>query len=122
MRAILVPTHPAKPVEIIAVEPGFENLARAIGGPCRYIERFHCPLTPYHNLVGVIDEDGQYNGQHPNQRAWPLYPLSGYTLAGPVLVMAEKFDPLEGADFCDLPDPDQALALVVDLLERTHHA
>ena len=120
MRAIKITPNPAEPIEIIAVEPGFRNLARAIGGPCEYIERFRCPLTHAFSLVGVCDEDGLSNGQPDNQRAWPLYPVPGYTLKGTVLVLREEFDPMEGADFADMDEAmaEAARRLVVDLLER----
>lgn len=117
MRAIKIPVDPAKPLEIVAVEYGYQNLAKEIGGPCQYIERFRCPLTERYGLVGLCDEDGQSNGQRDNQRAWPLYPMPGYTLKGPVLVMREGMTP-EGPDFVDLDDPEMTLALVVGLLER----
>ena len=51
-----------------------------------------------------------------------LYPVPGYQLKGDVLVMAEKFDPLEGADFVDLPDERAAFLAVINLIagaERT---
>lgn len=121
MRAIRVPVNPADPIEVVSVEYGFESLAAAIGGPCRYIERFRCPLTPAHYLVGICDEDGQYNGQPPNQRAWPLYPVPDYTLRGDVLVMAEGMTP-EGVDFVDMTAEQAQVAhdLVVGLLEGAY--
>jgi hypothetical protein len=117
MRAIRVPVDPAEPLEIVVVESHYPSIAKAIGGPCEFIERFRCPLTPAFNLVGVLDENGQYNGQPENQRAWPLYPMEGYTLKGPVLVMQEGMTP-DGPDFVDLEYPEEARALVVGLLER----
>jgi hypothetical protein len=116
VKAIRISPDPAEPIEIIEVEGQWQSLALAIGGPCHYIERFRCPLTPQHNLVGVLDEDGQYNGQRLNQRAWPLYPVPGYTLRGTVLVLAEGMTP-EGIEFVDMPDPEAARSIVVSLLE-----
>jgi len=122
VRAIKIDPNPAVPIEIIAVESGYQNLAAAIGGGCRYIERFACPLTPTYGLVGVCDEEGQYSSkQRENQRAWPLYPVPNYALKGAVLVMGEGLTP-GGIDFIDLPNPDLAMSLVATLLERTHHA
>lgn len=122
MRAIRVPVNPSEACEIVAVDYGFESLAARIGGPCRYVERFRCPLTPIHNLVGVCDEDGQYNGQPENQRAWPLYPVPGYTMRGDVLVIAEGDTP-EGPDFVDMSAEraEVALSLVVGLVEGAYH-
>lgn len=121
MRAIRVPANVTEPCEIVAVDYGFESIAATIGGPCRYIERFRCPLTPIHNLVGICDEDGQYNGQPENQRSWPLYPVSGYTMRGDVLVMAEEMTP-EGVDFVDMSAEraEVALNLVVGLVEGAY--
>lgn len=122
MRAVKIPADTEQPIHLVEVEKDWQQLAAAIGGPCHYIERFKCPLTPVHGLVGVLDEDGQFNGQPDNPRAWELYPLQGYVLKGDVLVMAERLDPLEGADFVDLPDPGVALSLVTSLLEGARHA
>jgi len=123
MRAIRVPVNPAEACEVVTVDSSdFESLAAKIGGPCKYIERFRCPLTPVHGLVGICDEEGQYNGQPENMRAWPLYPVPGYALRGDVLVMAEEFDPMEGADFVDMTaeQAEVALALVVGLVEGAY--
>lgn len=118
MRAVQIPIDPAVPVRLVEVGTGYQSFAKAIGGPCQYIERVRCPLTTF-GLVTVVDEDGLFNDQPPNPRAWPLYPVPGYTLHGAVLVMAEGMT-AEGIDFVDLPgDGSQALALVTDLLERS---
>ena len=127
MKAIKVPADPRRPIVTIEVgHPGrpwsYEDLAAAIGGQCEYAERFACPLTREYGLVGVTDEMGQYHDGQPNERAWALYPVPGYQLKGDVLVMAEKFDPLEGADFVDLPDERAAFLAVINLIagaERT---
>lgn len=118
MHAVKIPVDPAQPLEVVTVEHGYRHLARAIGGPCEYIEVFRCPLTPEHNLVGVCDDLGQFNDQPDNIRAWPLYPVPGYTLKGTVLVMAEGTTP-DGLDFVELDDPGVALGLVAELLEGT---
>jgi hypothetical protein len=114
MKAVKIPVE--GPVEMIEVGNGWQQFAAAIGGPCKYIEEFRCPLTPDHQLVCVVDEDGQFNGQPLNWLASPLYPVPGYVLAGAVLVLAEGMVNGE-PDFIDLPDPDQALHLVKELLE-----
>lgn len=116
MKAIKVPADPRKPIVTIDVDANFTSLAEAIGGQCQYVERFRCPLTPEHGLVGVTDEEGQYHDGQPNRRAWALYPVPGYTLKGDVLVMAERLDPLEGADFVDLPDERAAFLAVINLV------
>lgn len=122
MKAVKIPADASQPIQLIDVEYGWENFARAVGGPCRYIERFKCPLTPVHSLVGVLDEDGQYNGQPDNLRSWPLYPLEGYVLKGDVLVLREGMTP-EGPDFIDMADDGaKALSLVQGLLEGADHA
>jgi hypothetical protein len=115
VKAVKVPADFTEPIAVIDVDYGWQHFAKAIGGPCQYIERFACPLTPEHSLVGVVDEDGQFNGQLPNTRTWPLYPVPGYLLAGDVLIMAEGMTP-DGPDFVDLPDPDLALELVERLI------
>lgn len=121
MRAIRVPANPTEAIEVVTVDYGFESIAAKIGGPCTYIERFRCPLTPVHNLVGICDEEGQSNGQPENMRAWPLYPVPGYGLRGDVLVMAEGDTP-DGPDFVDMTaeQAEVALALVVGLLEGAY--
>lgn len=116
MKAIRVPADPRTPISTVEVKGNWEALAEAIGGQCQYIERFRCPLTPEYGLVGVTDEEGQYHDGQPNERAWALYPVPGYMLRGDVLVMAEKFDPLEGADFVDLPDERKAYEAVINLV------
>ena len=122
MKAIRVPADVKKPIVTIDVQKNWESLAAAIGGGCDYIERFRCPLTPEYGLVGVLDEEGQYSQvQQPNQRAWALYPVPGYTLKGDVLVLAEGMTP-EGVDFIDLPDERAAFLAVINLVagaERT---
>jgi hypothetical protein len=115
MKAVKVPADITQPITVIDVDYGWQNFARAIGGECQYIERFSCPLTQEFGLVGVVDEDGQFDGQPRNFRAWALYPLPNYLLAGDVLVIAEGMTP-EGPDFVDLPDPDLALELVERLI------
>jgi hypothetical protein len=122
MKAIRVPADPKQPIVTIDVKKNFEALAEAIGGQCQYVERFRCPLTPEYGLVGVTDEEGQFHNGLPNERAWALYPVPGYQLKGDVLVMAEALDPLEGADFVDLPDERAAFLAVINLVagaERT---
>jgi hypothetical protein len=116
-----VPVNPVDPIEVVAVEHGYKSIAAKIGGPCTYIERFRCPLTSIHGLVGVCDEDGQRNGQPQNMRAWPLYPVQGYTLRGDVLVMQEGMTP-EGPDFVDMTAEraEVALNLVVGLVEGAY--
>jgi hypothetical protein len=115
VKAVRISTDPARPVTVIDVDYGWQQLAAAIGGPCQYIERVHCVLTEEHGLVMVVDESGKFDGQPPNFRAWPLYPVPDYVLAGDVLVMAEGMTE-EGVDFVDLPDPDLALELVERLV------
>lgn len=116
MKAIRITPNADDPIDVIEVERDYRDLARAIGGPCEYIERFRCPLTRF-GLVGVLDEDGQHNGQRINLRAHPLYPVEGYHLRGTVLVMAEDMTP-DGVDFVDIPDPQVALDLVKALLSN----
>ena len=118
MKAVRI-TPGSDPIAIIEVSKDWQSMALAIGGPCTYIERFRCPLTREYGLVGVLDEDGQHNGQRVNQRAHPLYPVPDYHLRGTVLVMAEGMTP-EGVDFIDLPDAEAALALVRELCEHDY--
>jgi len=113
MKAIRVPANPKTPIQTIDVKPNWESLAVALG--CQYIERFRCPLTPEYGLVGVTDEEGQFNGGQPNERAWALYPVPGYTLKGDVLVMAEGMTP-NGIEFIDLPDERAAFLAVINLV------
>ena len=117
MRAIKITPNIDEPITVIEVEKDYREMAKVIGGPCLYIERFRCPLTRF-GLVGVVDEDGQHNGQRINTRTYPLYPVPGYYLRGTVLVMAEGMTP-DGPDFVDLPNPQVALDLVTALLEGT---
>lgn len=117
MKAIKIPHTHDTPIEIIEVDfatgsDNYQVLAAAIGGPCKYIERVRCTLSVDHGLVLVVDEEGQLNEQEANFRAWPLYPVPGYPLAGDVLVMAENRTPL-GVDFVDMEDPEKALLLVL---------
>lgn len=114
MKAIKVPAKLSEHIAVVEVGATWRNLAAAIGEPCQYIERVLCPLTPEYELVFVVDEDGQFNGQPDNRRAWNLYPVRGYSLKGDVLVMAEGWTE-NGRDFIDLPDPDKALGLVLEL-------
>ena len=115
MKAIRIPPDQTEPITVVEVEKDYQAMARVIGGPCLYIERFRCPLTRF-GLVGVCDEDGQHNGQPTNDRAWPLYPIPGYHLRGTVLVMAEG-NTVDGPDFVDITNPQVALDLVAGLLE-----
>lgn len=117
MKAIRITPQDDEHISVIEVEKDCRAMAAAIGPPCQYVERFRCPLTPSYGLVGVLDEDGQHNGQRINTRAWPLYPVPGYHLRGTVLVMAEGAT-VDGIDFVDLPDAQVALDLVQALLEH----
>jgi len=111
MRAIKIPVDHTEPIAVVDVGHDWRSMAQAIGGPCEYIERVRCPLTPEHNLVLAVDENGLFDGQPVNDRAWPLYPVPGYQLHGTVLVLQEGLTS-EGIDFMDLTDPEQALRLV----------
>lgn len=111
MKAVRIPIEQSEPIEVVDVGGDWRSLAKAIGGSCEYIERIRCPLTLRHSLVLVVDENGLFDGQLPNYRAWPLYPVSGHQLHGTVLVMAEGMTP-DGPDFVDLPDPEKALRVV----------
>jgi hypothetical protein len=110
VKAVRIPVATDSPIEVVDAGGGrWEQLARMIGDPCSYIEIVNCVLTPEFSLVMVVDEEGLLNGQPPNRRAQYLYPFSPIT--GTVLVMCEGWVN-DGMDLVDLPDPEQALALV----------
>lgn len=115
MKAVVIPVEQGARIEVVDVGHDWQDFAAAIGEPCEYIELVRCPLTPDYSLVLIVDENGLFDGQKPNHRAWSLYPVPGAQLHGTVLVMQEGDTP-EGRDLVDLKEPERALRLVETFL------
>lgn len=60
--------------------------------------------------VMVVGDTGQLRGLPLNRMGTVLY--GGNAIVGDVLIIGEFLIPEEGADFCDLPDPENALAVL----------
>lgn len=117
MRGLLIPVARAKPiipVDIPDNETGTSRLQamrNLIGGG--WLEPVHTQLlmdtidraqSPYlYRLVMMVDEEGA--GHLPiNSRASLLYAPGKVHIYGPVIILGEYRDPMEGDDITTLPD------------------
>jgi hypothetical protein len=100
-------------IEQVDVAHEWEAIVDLIGGFMEIIRNGPGVLaTP--GIVMVVDEEGLLKRRPYNVVASYLYgeALHGQPIVGDVLIIGEGMGP-EGADFCDLPDPDSTLAALL---------
>lgn len=119
MKALYIPCDVTEPITLIEVA-GYAEMAKAIGRPCRYIERVRTRLTQPHlgNLVLVVDEDGLFHDWPDNPRANLLYSNGMGMIKGPALMLREAWG-ADGLDFAPVQDGD--VAVVASDLNVTYH-
>ena len=81
-------------------------LQEEVGG---YVERVRIgdyrARRGFPDVIMLVDEEGKLKGKETNRRASYLYGtlVHSQLIAGDVVIIGEKLDPMEGAVWCDLP-------------------
>lgn len=94
-------------IEQVDVPGGWEGVVGVLGGFMEVIRRSPRDLLGG-NAVMVVDEEGRYKPDlSVNPVGSVLYGslVHGQPIVGDVLIMGEEMT-MEGADFCDLSDPE----------------
>lgn len=91
--------------------PSYKYFAEQIGNGCEYVEQVRIgdgrKRRRFDDFVMLVDDFGLYrDGTKINARASFLYGIHihGRPIKGNVILVGVKMDPLEGEEWCDLPE------------------
>ena len=91
--------------------PAYKYFAEQIGNGCEYVEQVRIgdgrKRRRFDDFVMLVDDSGLYrDGAKINARASFLYGMHihGQPIMGNVILVGVRMDPLEGEEWCDLPE------------------